>query len=91
MKNNYLKRIDEILNEMQQEYKSKHEKTTKIINYEYYCGKLQALYELIEDTEELQDFIICYEYRKEDRDNMAQLFNDKLITPLYNIAKANRF
>lgn len=89
MKNNYLKRIDEIINEMHQEYKSKHENMTKIINYEYYCGKLQALYELIQDTEELQDFIVCYEYRKEERDNMTQLFNDNFITPLYKITRAN--
>ncbi len=90
MKNNYLKRIDEITNEIQQEYKSKHETITKIINYEYYCGKLQALFELIQDTEKLQDFVACYEYRKEERDNMTQLFNDNLITPLYDIARSNR-
>lgn len=88
MKNNYLKRIDKIINEMITDYNSKKEPLTKIINYEYYQGELFGLYELIEDTETLKDFIICYEYRKEDRDRITEQINNELITPLYNKTRA---
>ena len=84
MKNNYLHRIDVIIDDIQKELDSKHEPMTKVINYEYNTGKLHALYELIEDTEEIADFIQCYEYRKEDRDRLTQEYNDRYITPIYN-------
>ena len=88
MKNNYLHRIDEIINNIENEYTSKHEPFTKVLNNEYYCGQLQALFELIQETEETKDFVACYEYRKEDRDRLQKLFNDKYITPLYNKIRA---
>ena len=88
MKNNYLHRIDTIIDEMQTELNSKHEPMTKVINYEYYAGKLHALFELIQDTETLADFVTCYEYRKADRDELTQAYNERYITPLYKVARA---
>lgn len=90
MKNNYLHRIDAIIDEIKNEYTGNHNKITKVLNYEYNNGKLYALYELIQDTETLTDFVTCYEYRKADRDELDKLYNDNLIEPLYKVTRAAR-
>ena len=85
--NNYLDKIDKLINDIIQEYDSPHETMTKIINYEYYTGQLHAIYNMIEEKEPIQEFIIYYEYRKNDRDNIDKKFNEKYITPVYSLVR----
>ena len=89
MNNIYLNKINNILDTMVEEYGSNHEITTKVLNYQYYCGQLHALYELIEETEGTRELVKYYEHRKEERDRIAKFYNDDYITPLYKITRAN--
>lgn len=64
----YIKsRIDEIIKDMEDEYSSKHEVCTKVVNYEYFSGKLNELYRACDDDIE----IITYRL-----DEITQLEND---------------
>jgi hypothetical protein len=90
MKAIYLNKINNILDTMVEEYGNNHETTTKVLNYQYYCGQLHALYELIEETEGIQELVKYYEHRKEERNRITKLYNDDYITPLYNKTRANR-
>ena len=84
----YLNKVDKIIDCIIEEYESKHETMTKIINYEYYHGQLYALYELAQENETPLDFAIIYEYRKADRDAIAEKFNNEYITPVYKLVRA---
>ena len=85
---NYLNKIDALTDCIIDEYNSKHEPVTKMINYEYYCGKLHQLFELAQEETTTADFVFYYEYRKEDRDRIAKLINDSIITPIYKATRA---
>ena len=75
--------IDSILDEMQKEYTSTHEHTTKAINFEYLLGKLFCVYDIVNETLGLDEFLEIYEYRRADRDEISHKFNMEYVNPLY--------
>ena len=83
----YKTKIDKLLNEMITEYDSKHELTTKVMNYEYYQGKLYTLYELIEELEDTKTLVILYDYRRPERDEITTKFEKEYIQKVYNIVR----
>ena len=80
---NYRKMIDELLQEHETEYTSKHKKITKILNFEFLQGKLYGLYEQISKETTPEEFRNIYEYRHEERTAIERKYNFELINPLY--------
>ena len=81
--NEYIIKANKLINEIKEEYTSGHEVMTKILNYQYFMGKLHAVYEEAEKVMDFEDFRKVYEHRKEERGEIDKLFNDNLITPAY--------
>ena len=83
----YKKQIDYFLIEMQHEKESNHEPLTKVLNFEYYNGKLYGLYTIAEKELTPEAFTELYEYNRATRENLYTFFNAEYINPLYNIAR----
>lgn len=79
----YTAMVDKIITDMQTEYESAHERTTKVMNYEYFCGRLFGVYSIAEATMPVDDYVALYEYRRADRDEISLKFNRDYINPLY--------
>lgn len=85
---NYKKIIDSLIEELNKEYESKHEITTKMLNYEYFTGKIYGLFDVIEKTLGIDDFMEIILYRKKERDEISAKFNLEIINPIYSIVRA---
>ena len=70
-------RIDEIISDIQDEYSSNHELCTKVINYDYYCGKLSELHSICGDCMEI------ITYRHDEINKIERDFNKHYVNVLY--------
>lgn len=84
---NYKTKIDGFIDELEKEYESCHEQTTKAINYEYIAGKLYGLYDIAKENLGLDAFIELHEYRKKELDEISVKFNYNILNPLYNTVR----
>lgn len=74
----YIKaRIDEIIADLKDEYSSRHELTTIVANYDYYCGKLSMLLSVTGDA------MWAITYRADEIRELQRDFNERYVNTLY--------
>lgn len=84
----FYKAVDNILKELTDEYASKHERTTKALNYEYFSGQLHFIYKFAETALTFDEYIDLISYRKQERDEISRKFNLEIINPIYSAVRS---